>query len=203
MLSSRRRSVAAATRGLSLIELMVALAVLAVLLTASGPPLAAWLANAKVRSAAEQLQNSLRLAQSEALRRNRQTVVALTAAAPSLTATPVANGGNWFVRALPALNGETADDSHYVHGVAQPSNTAVTITGPALMCFNTIGRPVTNTSTGLGVNCSAPTNATTPRLYDLSVSAASKPLRIQVGLGGQIRLCDPAKTRSASAPDGC
>lgn len=190
-------------RGLTLIELLVTLAVMATLLVAATPPLTAWMANAKVRSSAEQLQNSLRLAQSEALRRNRQTALALTNGTPSLTATAVANGRNWFIRALPKLAGETADDGWYVQGVSLPSGTRVSITGPGALCFNTIGRPVTNGSTGLGVNCSAPTNATTPTTYDLTVGGTTRALRVQVFLGGQIRLCDPAKTLSSSVPDGC
>lgn len=190
-------------RGLTALELLVALTVLGILTVVSMPALTAWMSNARVRSAGEQLQNSLRLAQSEALRRNRQTVLALTNQTPALTATPVANGRHWFVRALPALAGESAGDSHYVHGVALPSQSSVALTGPALLCFNSIGRPVSNSSTGLGVSCSAPSSATAPLTYDITSGGATRPLRVQVFLGGKIRLCDPARTVSATTPDGC
>lgn len=193
----------ARARSVTAIELLVALTVLGILTVVSLPALTAWMSNARVRSAGEQLQNSLRLAQSEALRRNRQTVLALTQQTPALTATPVANGRHWFVRALPALAGETAGDGHYVHGVALPTQLNVAITGPALLCFNSIGRPVANSSTGLGVNCSAPASATAPTRYDITAGGATRPLRVQVFLGGKIRLCDPARTVSASTPDGC
>lgn len=201
--SADQATPAARPRGFTLIELLATLAAMATLLVLATPALSAWLANAKARSSAEQLQNSLRLAQSEALRRNRQTVLALTNATPALAATPVANGRNWFVRALPGLSGETANDGFYVQGVALPSGMRVSITGPGVLCFNTIGRPVTNGSTGLGVNCTAPTNATTPATYDLTVAGATRRLRVQVFLGGQIRLCDRDKTLSSSVPDGC
>ncbi len=190
-------------RGLSLIELLITFSLMALLLTAAAPPLGAWLAGAKLRSAGEQLLNSLRLAQSEALRRNRQTVLVLTQAEPALGATPVANGSRWFVRALPALTGETANASHYVQGVTLPSSSAVSLSGPAVLCFNSLGRPVANSATGLGSNCSAPASATSPTTYDLSTSHTTSTLRVQVFLGGQIRLCDPARSVSSSAPDGC
>ena len=37
----------------------------------------------------------------------------------------------------------------------------------------------------------------------LSIDMASRTLKIQVGLGGQVRLCDAGKTLSDSTPDGC
>ena len=77
------------------------------------------------------------------------------------------------------------------------------ITGPALLCFNSIGRPVANSATGLGQTCSAPASATAPTTYDLASPSASKALRVQVFLGGQVRLCDPSRSLSTSAPDGC
>lgn len=190
-------------RGLTALELLISVSILVLLLATAMPPLTAWLANARVRSAAEQLQNSLRLAQSEALRRNRQTVLALTNATPALAATPAANGRNWYVQALPLLAGETADDSFYLHGSALPASMGIGITGPALLCFNSIGRPVANSATGLGQTCSAPASATAPTTYDLTNPSASKPLRVQVFLGGQVRLCDPSRSLSTSTPDGC
>jgi type IV fimbrial biogenesis protein FimT len=190
-------------RGLTALELLITVSILVMLMATAMPPLTAWLGNARVRSAAEQLQNSLRLAQSEALRRNRQTVLALTNATPALAATPAANGRNWYAQALPVLSGETANDSFYLHGTALTASMGIAITGPALLCFNSIGRPVSNSATGLGQTCSAPTGATAPTTYDLASSAASKPLRVQVFLGGQVRLCDPSRSVSTSAPDGC
>lgn len=184
-------------RGFSLVELMVALVMLALLLTAALPGLGTWIANSRVRGVAEEVQNGIRLAQMEAVRRNRQTVFALTNEAPALTATPIGDGANWFVRALP-LTSEAADATFYVQGSAFGQQTGVSIDGPALICFNSIGRQVANAGTGLGEDC-APAD---PITYDISGAGGDRTLRVEVFLGGRVRLCDKARS-IATAPDGC
>lgn len=183
-------------RGFSLVELMVTLVLLAIALTAALPGFGSMIANSRVRSVAEEMQNGIRLAQAEAVRRNRQTVFALTNAAPSLTAAPLGNGTNWFVRALP-LTSEAADATFYVQGGTFARQAGVTITGPALTCFNSIGRQVANASTGLGEDCTP----ADPITYDIG-GAGDRTLRVEVFLGGRVRMCDTARS-IASAPDGC
>lgn len=194
----------AALRGLSLIELMVTLVILALLTAAAAPPLAQWAANAKLRGVAEELQNGLRFAQSEAVRSNRQAVLVLTNATPALDATPSANGSRWYVRLLTLLAGETAaDTTHYLRGSTAAVQANIAVEGPAVLCFNSIGRPVANSATGLGSNCSAPASATAPTTYKLSSVSGNQRLWIEVSLGGEVRMCDPDKTLSTSQPDGC
>lgn len=199
MLTAPRRS-----RGFTLIELVITVALVALLLMAAVPAFSAWIAGAKVRSTAEVLQNGLRLAQSEAATRSRQVVFALTNATPALSATPAQNGSNWYARVLPLTDSsETADDDDYVGGGAFATQAGVTVAGPALLCFNSLGRQVNNTSTGLGSDCTAPTSAVEPVVYTISKTGADRSLKVQVYLGGKIRMCDAAKTLSAGDPDGC
>lgn len=186
-------------RGFSLIELMVTLTLLGIILAAAVPAFGAWTANARVRSVAESIQNGLRLAQSEAMQRNRQVVFALTNATPAAGATLATNGSNWFIQTLPLMVGEAAE---FVQGGTFAKQSGVTITGASLMCFNSIGRQVNNTATGLGADCTAPASATTPTAINVTKTGSDRAMRVQVSLGGQIRLCDPAKSIS-SAPDGC
>jgi len=187
-----------APRGVTLIELVVTLAVLGVLAVLVVPAFGAWIANARMRTVAESMQNGLRLAQQEAVRRNRQTVFALTNATPALTAAPAANGSNWFVRALPIVATETVDPSFYVQG-GGTTGQSVTISGPAIICFNSLGRPTANAATGLGSNCAAPADVT----YDITRASADRRLRVQVSFAGRVRMCDPDKTLSTGTPDGC
>ena len=186
-------------RGFSLIEVMVTLTLLGILLAAATPEFATWTANARVRTVAESLQNGLRLAQTEAVRRNRQTVFALTNETPAAGVTTTANGSNWFIQTLPLVAG---DPVAYVQGGTFATQSGVSIAGAALICFNSTGRQVNNSATGLGADCTAPASATAPTALDVSKVGSDRPMRIQVSLGGQIRMCDPAKS-IVTQPDGC
>ncbi len=184
--------------GFSLIELMVVLVVAVWVMTSAAPSMATWLADSKVQATAEQLQNSLRLAQSEALRRGRITTLVLTNSTPNAGAAAVANGKRWVVQALPLLNGETRSDSTaLIQSTATPTTSQATITGPAMVCFNSIGRQTTQTVTGMGT-CTAQAQT-----YSVTATGAAKTLRVTISMGGQIRMCNAAKTLSSSTPDGC
>lgn len=190
-------------RGFTLVELLVTLALMAILLAMATPMLTTWTANAQVRAVAEQLGNDLRLTQSEALRRNRQTVFALTNATPALNATATDDGSRWFAQALPLMAGETLSDQHFILASANARQNKVSLTGPAVTCFNAIGRPTSNAATGLGQSCTAPTSATSPVQYVVSATRGNRPLRVSVFMGGQVRLCDPARSLASGAADGC
>src|SRR5205823_3812327 len=125
---------------------------------------------------------------------------ALTNATPSITAAPLTNGSNWYVRALPLLGTteDLSDASFYVQGGALSSH-SVLIEGPALVCFNSVGRQVANSATGLGADCGAPGDVA----YTVSRSGAERKLQVQVSSAGRARMCDPDKTLSSSTPDGC
>jgi len=198
---AKERDVLRRLAGFTLVELVVAMAIVLILTVVAVPAMTTWMANARVQGIAEQLQNSVRLAQSEAMRRGRQTVLVLTNSTPGATATPASNGKNWYIQALPLLSGEAiGDTAAYVQGSAISSDTRTGITGPAVVCFNSIGRQVSNSATGLGSNCTAQTQT-----YAITVAGvtAVKTLNVTVSTGGQIRMCDTAKTLSSTSPDGC
>ena len=179
---------------------MVTLTLLGILLAAAIPAFGTWTANARVRSVAESIQNGLRLAQTEAVRQNRQTVFALTNATPALGAALVANGSNWFIQTLPLVAG---DPVRFIQGGTFATQSGVNIAGAALLCFNSTGRQVTNTATGLGADCTAPAVAATPSEFNVTkTGSADRRLRVQVYLGGRIRMCDRDKN-IATQPDGC
>ncbi|MBS0449404.1 MAG: GspH/FimT family pseudopilin [Proteobacteria bacterium] len=195
-------------RGFTLIELATVVTVAALLMTAAIPAIASWLGNARARTVAEMLQNDLRLAQVEALRRNRQTVFALTSSTPAWNTTPAQNGTDWYVRAQPMLNStETASSASFVTGTNYGNQAGVTISGPALSCFNSMGQltSVDSASTGLGVGCNTAdaTDPTKPVSYVVSKTGADRSYKVMVYLGGRVRMCDMSKTLSSTNPDGC
>jgi type IV fimbrial biogenesis protein FimT len=182
-------------RGFTIIEMVVTIALVAILLRLAIPSFTVWIRNTQMRSVAEALQNGIRNAQSEAVRRNRQVVFALTNNEPIATATltPADNGRNWFIRTVPALAGEA---SEFVQGGSfADTSRGVAIAGVASICFNSQGRMVANADPA--IECTATATA-----YDVTQAGAERRLRITVAVGGQLRMCDPAKNMT-TAPDGC
>lgn len=204
--------------GFTLIEMLVTMVVFGILVALTVPSMQVWVANTRVRAVADSLQNGLRLAQAESLRRSRQVVFALTSDSPtagSPTFTASATGSNWAVVTIPAISGETS--TFVQSGVLATGPWNVTVTpvngSGAEVCFNSVGRLVANSNTGVpGASCSVPTTGfnggPTPMLYyKVQMTPGSTqvltPLYVEVALGGQVHLCDPSQTLSSTDPYGC
>lgn len=193
----------ARSRGFSLIELMVTVTLLGVLVLLAMPSMAAWIRNNKVRTVADALENGLRVAQVEATRRSRQVVFVLTnSPTPATSLTAVANGGYWATKTIRLTTGSSDTADVIESGTLSGTAANVQITGPAALCFSALGRVVVNTNTGVtGASCNVTASAAQ---YDIQLDGPdARPLRVLVSLGGQVRMCDPAKTLSSTHPDGC
>lgn len=200
------------TRGFSLVELIVAVSVLAILTAMALPNFNTWIRNSRVRTVAEALQSGVRLAQAEAQRRTH-TVVFFRTKSTDCDAMSVADAGGlyWQIRSVPnpLLTNDAAEAIQC--GVLTDVSTGVTLTSQlivgvaapaplAALCFGGDGRQTSmNDPASIGANCTAGTAR-----YDVAPStsgAENRPLRLDVGLSGAIRLCDPGK--ASTAPDGC
>jgi len=191
-----------AVRGFSLIELMVTLSVAALLMVAAIPALQSWIADARVRTAAEAFQNAARLAQGEALRRSRTSLLMLTKNAPTSDAVPAENGQRWVVRLLERGTDDGTDDSLlFVRGGAEAAQGGVTVQGEAVTCFNAFGQVAASAATNFDFDCEALSDSTA-REYVFSHDGG-RTLKVLISLGGQVRLCDAKKTFSDDHPDGC
>ncbi len=196
--------------GFTLIELVVTIAIFSILVAMGVPTMRTWVSNVKVRTVADSLQNGVRMAQTESLRRSRQVVFSLTnSTAPQTSLTAVANGSFWSVNLVPAMTDGSETITFIGSGVLTSTSANVTVTGPAAICFNSIGRLVLNSNTGVtGGNCTAQPTATPPGtppkfIYLVQLTGADHPLQVQVALGGQMRLCDPSQTLSSTNTYGC
>ena len=192
------RSTRRAVAGFTIIELMVTVTLVAILVGLAVPAFNAWISNAQVRTVAEALQNGIRTAQAEAVRRNRQVVLSFTNATPALNAAAVANGKNWSLQTVASL-GDTAGDYLQGGAMADVASTTTITSGVSAICFNANGRLVTNTSPGpAGASCTA-----SPTTFNVTQPNADRNLNVLVQIGGQLRMCDPKRTLSSTSPDGC
>jgi len=196
--------------GFTLIEMVVSMTIFALLIVLTVPTMRVWVANAKVRATAESLQNGIRLAQTEALRRERLVVFTLTNTPnpqPGFTGGTVGPYTYWAAQTVAANAGDTPVVVGF--GPLAPDGSAVSIQNFYVsLCFNSVGRLVSEYSPGVpGAICLAPNFPTNGVfMWQLQVpnqAPADHPLTVEVTLGGKIHICDPTQTFSASNPYGC
>jgi type IV fimbrial biogenesis protein FimT len=218
MLSKHRST---ASRGFTIIELVVVMAIFGLLAALTAPNLASWMQNSRVRTTADIVLNGLRVAQSEAIKQNRLIAFRLTNANPTATATPpapVAAGAlanYWYAATVPWSAAPAANANAYAvvaSGINSPDAAQVTVQEASAtigtLCFTPYGRLTGTTSdtTGNVPTCDLPLNSppkVTFRVMPTAVSANSHELDVTVSPGGQIRMCDPQKPALPASPDGC
>lgn len=150
--------------GVTLVELMVTLAVIAIGATLAAPGFSQMIANYKVRGAADSILNGLNYARTEALRRN---------SAVSFSLTP--GGSGWAVNLVsPSATLQSRSDN-------ESPNTTVT--------SSTAATSVTFLPNGLLQTGSQISQVTVSSFVD-----GTSTRRINVFGGGLIRMCDPAVT---------
>lgn len=160
-------------QGVTLVEAMVTMAILAIVIMLGMPSLQNWLLNARIRTAAEETLAGLQLARSEAVRRNANVEFVLSA-------TP-----GWTVQ-VPGPTVETLQTWAAGEGTAG----VMLITTPAAattLTFDGLGRRLATNSGGDG----AVTRVAIDLPSTILIPAETRDLQIDIGLGGQIRLCDP------------
>lgn len=172
--ASRTRKPASAA-GLTLIELMIGITILALLLLLGLPGYATWIQSSKIRTASESVQSGLQLARAEAVRRNTQVSFALT-------------GNDWSVDVVnPVQNIQRRSGTDGTAG-------AVIAATQNVVAFNALGRVTPAATVTLSVT--NPGGGTCQ-----AAGGAMRCLNVTVLAGGQIRMCDPALP--ATNPQSC
>lgn len=200
-------------RGMTIIELMVGLTILAFLLMSGAPAVSEWIRNAQIRSASESILSGLHHARAEAVKRNTPVRFQLTSTLESDCALST-SGKSWVINLTATTSpagacnnamSDTATPYMLQKSVASASTSPVTVAADQPdIAFN-----------GLGQQMATDTHAATNVVINIKASSgtclADQPagtlrcLRIIVSPAGQARLCDPnitdsAQTRATACP---
>jgi type IV fimbrial biogenesis protein FimT len=183
-------------RGVSLIELMIGLAIMAILLTIGLPAFTVFLQNTQIKNGAQTALAGITLARAEAIRRNVQVRFSLVS---NLTSgcTLSASSLNWVVsQSDPTGKCDRAASETLAPLVVQKKsasegtkNVVVAATGGSTLVFNGLGRVV-----GAGITQLDFSNSTGTCEHLDATNGKMRCLRIMVSTGGQAKLCDPKAT---------
>jgi len=186
------------TRGFTLIELMVGIALMSILFMLAYPSYASFIRNAQIRTAADSVINGLQLARAEAIRRNSNVQFRLlnTSAEAAVT-----GGTDWQITASAMVTPPVFNDVVQTRRETSPSSNARL--GVANSVSNDeaaagAGMPANIVFTGLGRLSST----TAVRQIDITGAEGARRLAIVLAPGGDVRLCDPGLSLSTN-PQGC
>jgi type IV fimbrial biogenesis protein FimT len=171
-----------ASSGFSLIELVIAVAIAALLFVLAVPSFSAWLQNQQIRNAAEAVLNGMQLARGEAIRRNLAVQFNLVVL-PQLA---------WQVSEVVSTTQIQAWSG--AEGAAS-AQVAPTPAGSAVVTFDGLGR-VRNNADGTAPLTQVDVSSA------VVTSAEIRPMRVSIGTGGSVRMCDP-QLNFATDPRGC
>jgi len=181
-----------------LIELMVGLAILALLLLLGMPTFTTFVRNSEIRSTAESLVNGLRAASTEATRQNAHVLFTLTTAGSSGWAINLvkdaANATDCSTLVQPPIQAYDTKEA------GKSSTVAATPAGKLTVCFNGLGRIINQ-----GV---LPSDHLQQIDVASIVAGEARPLRIIVddpappvaGKPRGLRMCDPDPALAALVP---
>lgn len=175
--------IGSAQHGATLVEMLIGIAILAILIAVGVPSYTAWMQNTQIRTATESVLNGMQLARNEAVRRNASVQLKME------------TQSSWKIR-VGSDAGELIQSRDYSTG-SKNVTVAVLPANATTITFSPLGRVAAN------ADASAPI---TQLDFDVptSVVAASarRNMRIVVTGGGNVRMCDPS-VNDAADPRYC
>jgi len=197
-------------RGFTIIELMIGVALLALLMMLAFPTFTTMMQNARLRAATESILGGLQGARAEALKRNQTAEFLLMAEEPddALFGTFSANttGPHWAVRILDGagLPIDFVEGRSGLEGSGQSNVAALfarisaaNLPGGGTIRFDSLGR----TNVGV-VNATFDVQPSDPNLCRAN-GGDLRCLRVVVTPGGRVRMCDPSVPAAANETRAC
>lgn len=178
-------STPSSVRGFTILELVVALAIAALLLQLGLPSFTTFLRNSEIRSTAESISNGLRVARTEATRLNQPVSFTLV------------GGGDpgWAINQFNLTTTTLIQPPIQQYAKLEAGKSAKAVTTPVngvAVTFNGLGRVI------------SPSPIATPNLQRIDVGSIvageARPLRIYVDDVHGIRMCDPDPAIAALVP---
>ncbi|QWT47648.1 GspH/FimT family pseudopilin [Azospira inquinata] len=196
------------SQGVTLIELLVGMAIFAILMLFSIPAYQEWIQNVKIRTMADGLQNGLQIARNEAVKRNQESrfqLVSSMTGACALSAT----GPDWIVSMYPVTglcdqspdpntSPLSADFSAATNPLIIQKSPPAPVTNPLVLSATQAGVCFTGMGAMTGdADCGLITTKIDIKPAQGTCKADGgdlRCLRVCISTGGLIRMCDPAVT---------
>ena len=169
--------------GFTLIELLITIAIFSITLTYGVSSYRSWVLNSQIRNAAESISNGIMRARAEAVKCNAKVAFAM------------GTGSTWAVTHVDACGSLAASsvvESRPSSEGSKNVTVAVTPTGTNTLTFGSLGT----------VGPLFPRHRPSSTLSSTGSAAGVtlRPLRVEVGAGGDSRVCDPDSAIAAKNP---
>lgn len=169
-------------KGLTLIEIMVTLAVLAIVLTVAIPSFSSLVIGNRLTAQANELLAGLSLARAEAIKQNRNMIFCHSADGLTCTAAPAAGWQGWLVR---SNNDNTPVASGNLNAAQLSVRSSNSVAGSV---FNGISHAIRFSPQGVVRNASADTVLNAVLRVCTSASVEPNTRDIQIRSGGRVRV---------------
>ena len=193
-------------RGFNMIEIAVTLTILGLLMAAVLPSVSEWIRNTHVRTMAESIQNGLKKAKSEALRRNR--IVTFWMVAPSTAASLDSScalssaSGSWVISmADPTGKCDVAPSPTVDPGIVETYGAGAGASGITVAGLASDGTTAATSVSFNGYGQRVPAGTPLARIDITHSLGGARNLEINISAGGSIRMCD--RDVAAGDPRAC